>query len=209
MWPSEVERNVAEPRAAHVDAQRLARAAEQSEASWSSSPVWAPAQSFSMREQSRASASRSGGSAPATSQSAQAERHADGRRGGQAGAAREVARDRQATAAQLDALARELGGRAAHERAPALGGWPSAPSSKLSVSPRSLARASIAPPARGLGGDRDAPLDGERKAQAVVVVGVLADHVDAPGSERLDTRALRRGACSRRGVRVAHSRGRS
>ncbi len=50
----------------------------------------------------------------------------------------------------------------------------------------------------GLGGHRDAALDGEREAETVVVVGVLADQVD-PARERTPGHsALRRGACSRR-----------
>jgi hypothetical protein len=50
------------------------------------------------------------------------------------------------------------------------------------------------PPAfDGLRAHRDAALDGERQAQAFVVVGVLADQVHAPGGERLDTRVVRGG----------------
>ncbi len=171
-----------------------ARGSEQSTASWSSRPVCAPVHSFSMREHRRASSTRSGGVLAGDGAERQADRHAHGRRRGQARAARQVRVDLQAAAAQRDPAGRELGGRAAHERAPAvgrLGGWPSA---KRSCSSRSSARASIASPVERLGRHPHAALDRERQAEAVVVVGVLADQVDPPRGECLDTAAAR--ACS-------------
>ena len=60
----EVERDGLERERGEVDPQRVALRRRSSEASWSSSPVSAPTQSFSTREQSRASSIRSGSSAP-------------------------------------------------------------------------------------------------------------------------------------------------
>ena len=95
--------------------------APSSEASWSSSPVSAPTQSFSTREHSFASSTRSGSSAPATPSSA---RHsavssaAEDERPEPCGTSPSIV---SRAGCELDAGGGQLGHRAAHERAPALG----------------------------------------------------------------------------------------
>ena len=166
---------------------------EQSEASWSSSPVWAPAQSFSTREQSRASASLSGGSAPATSHSAR-----------QSATQTAADEDRPAPRGRSLAIVRRqprssIPSRASSAAAPRTSAAPALGGLSLGAKVEAVGLAEVArvrldrAARRGLRGHRDAALDGEGEAQPVVVVGVLADHVHAPRGERLDTRALREG----------------
>ena len=193
-WPSRSSGTLAQPRAAHVDAQRPARAASRARRAGRAGPVWAPAQSFSTREQSRASSTRSGGSAPATSHSARQSatqtaaeedrpaprgrslaisrrqrRSSTPSRASSAAAPRTSARQPSARCplgAKLEAVASRRGRpRAPRSRCPA-------PGSAATVTPRSI---------------------GEGQAQAVVVVGVLADQVDAARGERLDTPSAARG----------------
>ena len=91
-----------------------------SAASWSSRPVCAPTQSFSTREHSRASSRRSPSGSLGERQQRQRERRRERRRRGQAAAARQVAADVQAGAADRVAGRAQLAHRPAHEGPPAL-----------------------------------------------------------------------------------------
>ena len=90
----------------------------------------------------------------------------------------------QARADEREAGALQLGDDAAHERAPAARGGGGSDSAKLVVLAEierraRRSRAAAAPRAHG-----HALADRERQREAVVVVGVLADQVDASGGER-------------------------
>ena len=108
---------------------------------------------------------------------------------------REIVRRQRA---HLDALASQLRRRAAHQQPPALGGASFRAKFEAVALAEIAARGLDRVPCSGLGGDRDASLDREREAEAVVVVGVLADQVDPPRGERLDTPPFAGEACSRR-----------
>ena len=192
---AQVERDRAQRGPAHVDAHGAGRPRRRATASWSSRPVCAPVQSFSTREHSRASADPVGRLGSGDRAEREAERHADGGGRGQAGAAGEVAVDARAGTARssMPVAPSSAAAPRTNARQPSAPRRSRAPSSKRSRSPRSSACASIAPPASGLGGHRDAALDREREAEAVVVVGVLADQVDPSGGERLDAPPFRAG----------------
>ena len=178
--------------------------APSSDASWSSSPVSAPTQSFSTREQSFASSTRSGSSAPATPSSARHSAVSSAAEEDSPDALGDVARERDAGRHELDARGGELGHDAARERAPALGGLRRRRARTRRVSPRSSATTSTRSPVERLGGRGHAAVDRERQREAAVVVGVLADQVDAAGAAR----ANRRGGPGRRRRRRCRCRGR-
>ena len=115
----------------------------------------------------------------------QAERGLERRRGGQAGALRDVARERQPRAADLDARRAQLRHRPAHERPPAVRAAGRGGVEAVGLAEVARLRADLAAGER-LGFDRDATVDRERQREAAVVVGVLADQVDAAGAERAD-----------------------
>ena len=112
----------------------------------------------------------------------EAERDRERGGGGQAGAARQVGRDLEASRAELHAGVRSSAAAPRTKARQPGRGAARRPISKRSSSPRSKARA----PARPSSARRrhgHAEVDGERQAEAVVVVGVLADQVHPPGGE--------------------------
>ena len=119
----------------------------------------------------------------------EAQRDLERRRGGQPGAARQVAADLKRGAADVDAEHLELGGHADHERAPAALALALADGEGEVLVEVARVRADHEVVA-GDGVDANALRDRERQREAAVVVGVLADQVDASGAERGD--ALRR-----------------
>ena len=94
--------------------------------------------------------------------------------------------DRSRAGASSTPAAVELRHRAAHERAPAVGAARGRRAGTSSVSPRSMRHHLDAVAAQRLGGHRDAAVDRERQREPAVVVGVLADQVDAAGAARAD-----------------------
>ena len=157
-------------------------AAPASDASWSSSPVCAPTQSFSTREHSRASSTRSAArSSPASAEQREAQR--DLQRGDrrQPGAARHVAGDRSVagrTSCPPPASSATVPRTNARQ--------PSARARSASAKRSSSPEVAGPPPRSGrrdrLGAHRHAVGDRERQREAAVVVGVLADQVDAAGA---------------------------
>ena len=113
------------------------------------------------------------------------ERHLE--RGGrrEPGPARHVAADRQLGAPKAVAGALQLRHRPAHEGCPPVGPRRRGQLEGVGLAELGGARANLAvrPVARL---HRDPELDRERQAEPVVVVGVLADQVDAPRPERAD-----------------------
>ena len=161
--------------------------APSSEASWSRSPVSAPTQSFSTREHSFASSIRSGSGAPATPSRA--------RQSAVSSAADEERPEPWGTSPskleargdELDAGGAELRDRAAHERAPAvrrLGRGERELVALAEVARLGLDAVAVEPG----GGHRDAAVDRERQREPAVVVGVLADQVDAARAARPNRR---------------------
>ena len=161
------------------------------EASWSSRPVSAPHQSRSIREQRRASARGSGGSRSATAQSARQsaiDRAADDDSPAPRGTSPAISRrqgcgsipSRRSSAAAPRTKRRQPYGAPA---LPGLGGRISGPSSKRSCWERSSAWATISVPAIGSAETVSPARNRERKAEAIVVVGVLTDQVYASRGE--------------------------
>ena len=103
----------------------------------------------------------------------------------------------------------ELGDRPAHERPPAARGRGRRPARTRRARPRSRAyarsRSPGEPARRCLGAHGDALGDRERQREPLVVVGVLADQVDAAGRER--AAALTRHGRSPRAAAAADSSG--
>ncbi len=176
--------------------------APSSEASWSSSPVSAPTQSFSTREHSFASSTRSGSAAPATLEQREAQRGLQRGRGGEARALRHVALDRQPRGRELDAGGGELATvpRTNARQPSARGGS----GERERVALAEVARLRLdAVAVQPLGGHGDAAVDRERQREPAVVVGVLADQVDAAGAARADANRDYR---DRRRRRLRHRR---
>ena len=154
----------------------------QSEASWSSRPVSAPTQSFSTREQSFASSTRSGSGAPATASSASESAASSAAEEESPEPARDVAAERDPRALQRDAGRAQLGHGAADERAPAVRAAGIRGGEAVVLAEVARLGDDLPVVARlRLGGD--AAVDRERQRQAPVVVRVLADQVDAAGTE--------------------------
>ncbi len=152
----------------------------------------APAQSFSTREHSRASATRSRGrstaSAPSVAELEQREAERDGqrRRGGEAGAARHAAGDLQARGQQREPGSAELGDRAVDVGAPALRRdrvLEREAVALVEVGGECLDERLAAVPLERGGAHLHALGDREGQREPAVVIGVLADHVDAAGRE--------------------------
>ena len=159
-----------------------------SDASWSSSPVSAPTQSFSIRLQSRASSIRSPLGRLARqldAARARAPPRARPRRRGRC-PARSCRAIVSARARQRDAERAQLADRAADERPPAVGRLRVAGGEPVALARGRSRGASIWPPVSGSAAHGDPVGDRERQREAVVVVGVLADQVDPPGRERGD-----------------------
>ena len=154
-----------------------------SDAIWSSSP--------SARRPSRSRSASTAWRAPCRSGSGRAgqrdqrehQRDLERGRGGEPGAARHVAAissraPRSGTPAPAARRPRRARTRASRRRRPGRA------SANASRSPRSVATASIRGSASASRADRDALADRERQREPLVVVGVLADQVDAAGGER-------------------------
>ncbi len=114
--------------------------------------------------------------------------------GGEAGAGRQLAGEVDAGADEREAFAGELGDGPVHERAPAVGGLGRRGRELVALVEIARVRVHAVRVGRiarkGVGADGDAFGDRERQRETFVVVGVLADQVDAPGRERAG--ALRR-----------------
>ena len=192
---------------ARMSMRNACRQTAEHEASWSSRPVSTPVYSFSTRGQRWAS------SAGADCRGRRAARASTSRRIGRprtTGLPRAGGRRRSSTGRRRPGRRR----RAARPRPPA----------RRRASPRGgrvgqgkgvrlrqvgrLDLDSVAVVERRRD-DRRTPLpERERKAESVVVIGVLADQIDASRGERLDASEGRRRACSGRESPVAHLRGR-
>ena len=156
-----------------------------SAASWSRSPVRAPTHAFSTREHRRASSRRSGSGRPAWARSASAratpsaaEDDSPAPRGTSPAIVSVPPRGGCPARASSAAVPRT------NARQPDAGGG--CATAKASSSPRSTARAVSVSSSPLLDGHGDARADGERQAEPVVVVRVLADEVHPAGRKRPD-----------------------
>src|SRR5207302_9135228 len=114
------------------------------------------------------------------------QRHLERRRGGEARTSRNVARDLQLRADEREPGACELGDGAPHVAAPPVRAGRVRKREFIALAEVARVRCDAVGAARaaGLHADRDARGDRERQREAVVVVGVLANQVDAAWSER-------------------------
>ena len=164
-------------RTSGVEVDRAARSARapKSDAIWSSRPVWAPTQSFSIREHSSASSMRSGGWRGHRAQR-QRQRDLQRRRGGQARAARDGAAD--SSRAPVSGTPARCSSATA-PRTKARQPWSGAGRAARSCRAAEVARRSPHTPAcQAARPHRHALAHREGQGEPVVVVGVLADQVD-------------------------------
>ena len=121
--------------------------------------------------------------------------------GGEPAAAREVAGDRQVRGRERRSpAARSSRDHPAHEGAPARGAVSGVERELVVLA--EVERVDLEAARAGVGGDRDAALDRERHREPVVVVGVLADQVDAAGAEGDDPLRHRAAHASPDGLRA-------
>ncbi len=127
-------------------------------------------------------------------------------RGGEPGAARQIAADLERGAAHVDAEHLELGGHADHERAPAVLALALGHGEGELLVEIARVRADHQV-VDGDGLDDHSLGDREGEREPAVVVGVLADQVDASGAERADPLCGRRRSF-RHGRSLRHGRAR-
>ena len=155
------------------------------DASWSNRPVCAPVQRCSTSEHRRAS---SRGSGTAAAASASRARHSAVSSAADEASPMPRGRSplisRRAPGSSIPADDSSAATPRTNARQPLAGS--TAPRVKRSLSPQ-IERSGVDHPGLGsLGHDGHAPLDRERQAEPEVVVGVLADQVDAAGAARRD-----------------------
>ena len=167
-----------------------------SDAIWSSSPLWVPTQRCSIRWQMRASSRRSGGSASDSANNARQSDTASAAEddrplpwgtspviASRAPPTGSPAACSSATAPRTNARQPSVGPGPTHGR-PTAGHPPTIIGELESVFLTEVERLRLDPRlADRCAGDTNAEGDRERQRQAVVVVGVLADQVDPSGSE--------------------------